>query len=85
MGGSLDGADHLMPKGVDVVALVLAVALAVEALTFGVAVIVALIEHEQPPILGAPTELILSGLTSGIVGLLGGYIGGRHRGEGDPH
>lgn len=68
---------------VDTVALVLAFALVVEALVLGIAVIIAVSERRQPPLLGSPTELILTTLTSGIIGLLGAYIGLRHRRDRD--
>lgn len=60
------------------VAFVLAIALVIEALTLGIAVIIAISGKRQPPLLGDPTELILTTLTSGTIGLLGAYIGIRH-------
>lgn len=72
--------------GPDLVATILALALVVAVLVFGIAIIVNVVLDEVPvTTLGENTTQVLSGLLGGIIGVLGSYLGrhGKHEDHND--
>ena len=73
--------------GVDLVALVLAVALGVTVVLIMVSALINVVDHQAPtPTLGENTTQVLTSAIGGVVGILGAYVGysfRRRHGEGD--
>jgi hypothetical protein len=72
--------------GVDLVALVLAVALGVTVVLIMVTAIINVVDRQAPtPTLGENTTQVLTSAIGGVVGILGAYVGYsfRRRRDGD--
>jgi hypothetical protein len=70
-------------RGLDWVALGLVIVLGLALGLILAAVIVSVVQHRAPPILGEPSALVLTTALSGLIGVLGAYVGqrgGRRRG-----
>ena len=73
--------------GVDLVALVLAIALGVTVVLIMVSALINVVDHQAPtPTLGENTTQVLTSAIGGVVGILGAYVGysfRRRHSEGD--
>jgi hypothetical protein len=70
---------------VDVVALVLSIVLGLAVILIMSSVLVQVIDHEQPQSLGENTTQVLTAVTGGLIGVLGGYVGARVQQRRDNH
>ena len=62
--------------GVDLVALVLAIALGVTVVLIMVSALINVVDHQAPtPTLGENTTQVLTSAIGGVVGILGAYVG----------
>jgi hypothetical protein len=68
-------------RGLDWVALGLVIVLGLSLGLILTAVIVSVVQHRAPPILGEPSALVLTTALSGLIGVLGAYVGSRRRSE----
>jgi ABC-type nickel/cobalt efflux system permease component RcnA len=63
---------------VDLIALVLAIALGLGVVLIMTAVIINVVDHQTPTqVLGENATQVVVGLISGLIGVLGGYVGAR--------
>jgi len=62
---------------VDMVVLILAIVLGLSVILIMITVLVQVIDHETPQSLGENTTQIITAVTGGLIGVLGGYVGAR--------